>query len=103
MRQNYHKGFTPINRILSKTAKNYHLESALYRHEALKQWEKVAGEFIENANGQTKAIDFKKGVLTIACLSREAAYQVRVMVERLILALNQILGKRLIYAIAVEV
>lgn len=102
-KQNYHKGFTSIDKLLKNSAKEYHLEGALYRHRTLKQWERVAPGFIEDAENLTKAIDFKKGILTIACLTREAAYQVKIMAERLIMALNQILGKQLIYAIYIEV
>lgn len=102
-KKNQYKGFTQINKVLAGTAKNYNLENALYRHKTLRQWEKVAPGFIEDAGQQTKAIDFKKGILTIACLTREAAYQVKIMAERLIIALNQILGRQLIYAIYIEV
>ena len=102
MKPNYQKGFTPIEKLLKNSAKEYHLENAIYRHKTLKHWESVAIGFIEDAQNLTKAIDFKKGVLTVACLTREVAYQVKVMAERLILALNQVLGRQLVYAIYIE-
>ncbi len=100
--KNYNKGFTPINKVIGNSAKNYNLENALHKHQALKHWEVIAAGFIEGAENLTKALDFKKGVLTIACLSKEVAYKVKFMAERLISALNEVLGKRLIYAIYVE-
>jgi len=102
-KQNYQKGFTPIGKLLKKTAKDYNLESALYRHKTLAGWQKVAGGFIEEAAEKTKALDFNKGVLTVACLSREAAYKIKLMAEQIIVALNESIGKRVIYAIYVEV
>jgi hypothetical protein len=51
----------------------------------------------------TQAIDFKKGILVIACLSKDIASQVRLLSDRIIHALNQVLGKQLVYAIHVEV
>jgi Dna[CI] antecedent, DciA len=102
-KQNFNKGFTPIDKLLKTTAKEYHLESALYRHKTLNCWQKVIAGFIEDDAIKTQAIDFNKGVLTVACLSREAAYKIKLMAERIISALNEVLGKRLVYAIYVEV
>jgi len=115
--QNFHKGFiqhhlfvpksgagfTPIGKLLKNTAKEYHLENALYRHKTLQSWQKVISGFIEESQNQTQAVDFNKGVLTVACLSREAAYKIKLMAERIIAALNEVIGKRVIYAIYVEV
>jgi hypothetical protein len=103
LKQNFHKkGFTPIDKLLKSAAKEYHLENALYRHKTLQSWHKVISGFIEEAQSQTQAVDFQKGVLTVACLSREAAYKIRLMSERIIAALNEVLGRRVVYAIYVE-
>ena len=102
-KQNYQKGFIPLNKLLKNTAKEYNLESALYRHKTLAGWQKVASGFIEDAAVKTKALDFNKGILTVACLSREVAYKIKLMAEQIIAALNEIIGKRVIYAIYVEV
>ena len=102
-KQNFNKGFSRINKVLDTTAKNYHLEAALAKHKTLKHWAEVAGAFIEEAKNLTQAINFEKGVLTVACVSKEVANQVKLLASRLIYALNQIIGKQLVYAIYVEV
>lgn len=100
---NYQKGFNKIDRVLKNTAKQYNLEGALNKHRALKHWDEIASGFVDEAQSLTKAVDFKKGVLTVACLSKEAARQVKLLAERIIYALNQVLGRQLVYAIYVEV
>jgi Dna[CI] antecedent, DciA len=101
-KQNYKKGFVPLDKLLKSTAKEYNLENALYRHQSIKNWQVVASGFIEEAKDFTQAIDFKRGVLTVACLSREVAYKVKLMAERIIEALNEVIGKRVVYAIYIE-
>lgn len=101
--KNNYNGFSRIDKVLNKTAKDYNLETALYKHQTLKYWHEVASGFVEDAKKLTQAIDFKRGVLTVACLSKEVANQVRLLSERIIYALNQIIGKRMVYAIYVEV
>ncbi len=101
--KNNYNGFSRIDKVLGKTAKDYNLETALYKHKTLKHWHEVASGFIEEARRLTQAIDFKKGVLTVACLSSEVASQVRLLAQRIIYALNQIIGKQMVYAIYVEV
>lgn len=96
-------GFSRIDKVLNKTAKDYNLEAALYKHQTIKYWHEVASGFIEEATKLTQAIDFKKGVLTVACLSHEVANQIRILSKRIIQELNQIIGKQMVYAIYVEV
>jgi hypothetical protein len=96
------KGFARIDKVLGETAKQYNLENAIYKHKALKYWHQVAGAFVEEAKNLTKAMDFQKGVLTIACLSREVASQVKLLAQRIIYALNEFLGRQMVFAIYVE-
>jgi len=102
-KQNFNKGFMPLKKLLKETAKEYHLESTLNRQKALTTWHGVVSGFIEDAQRLTQAVDFNKGVLTVACLSREAAYKMKLMAERIIAALNEVLGQRMVYAIYMEV
>jgi hypothetical protein len=97
-----YKNFSRIDKVLGKTAKNYNLESALYKHKTLKHWHEIASAFLDEAKELTKAINFEKGVLTVACLSREVATQVKFLAQRIIYALNQFLGKQMVFAIYVE-
>ena len=95
------KGFSRIDKVLKKTAKNYKLEDALVKHRAMKHWQQVASTFIAEDNSQTKAIDFKKGVLTIACLNREVAQKIKLLAIRIIESLNDLLGRRAVFAIQI--
>jgi len=96
------KGFSRIDKTLANTAKQYNLESAFYRHKTIKHWYEIAGSFILDIQTQTKPLDFKKGVLTIACLSREIAAKLRLLAQSIIQALNQFLGRPVIYALNLE-
>jgi|SRR6185436_18747156 len=100
--RNKNKGFTKIEKLVSQTAKQYNLETALYRHQTIKYWQDVAAAFVEEAKQYTQAIDFKKGVLTVACLSREVAFKIKLMSEKIISALNELVGKPVVYAIFIE-
>lgn len=102
-KKNTHKGFAKIDKLISQTAKQYNLETAGYKYQAIKYWGEVAGGFVDEASKLTQAVDFKKGVLTIACLSREVASKLRLLARNIIAALNQLLGKQVVYAIYVEV
>lgn len=99
----YNNGFSRIDKVLKKTAKDYNLETALYKHKTLKYWHEVAVGFIDEAQRLTQAIDFKKGILIVACLSHEVANQIRILSKRIIYELNQIIGKQMVYAIHLEV
>ena len=101
-KDNYNKGFSKIDKVLNKTAKHYNLENALYKHKALKHWAEIAAAFVEEAKELTQAIDFQKGVLTIACLSREVASKIKLLAQNIIRALNELLGRQMVYAIYVE-
>ena len=101
--RNQYKGFSKIDNLIKVTAKNYKLETALYRHKALKNWQSVAGSFVQEAANLSQAIDFKKGVLIVACLSKELASKLRLLAQNIVAALNHILGKTVIFGIYIEV
>lgn len=92
-----------MEKVLSQTAKQKKFEPALHRYQALKHWQEVAGEFLTEAKELTRATDLKNGILHIACLSKEIAYQLKLLASRIIYALNQAIGKNIIRAIQVEV
>ena len=46
-KDNYNKGFSKIDKVLSKTAKEYNLEAVMRRHRALKHWHEAVSAFIE--------------------------------------------------------
>ena len=75
---------------------------ALHKQKVVKHWEKAIGEFFEEGESQTKALDFKDGVLLIACLSKELAYKIKAYAQRIIYILNQLLGQELVYSIRLD-
>ncbi len=95
-------GFVPVGKILPVKSKEYKLDSALVRYKALKFWQTAAADFLENSGELTRALEFKNGVLVVACLSQELAYQIKVLSGRIIYVLNGLLGKNLVFAIRVE-
>ena len=84
------------------TAKRYKLEHALQKHQVLSHWEEVIAAFFQDATGQTKPLDFKNGTLTVACLSKELAYEIKLLTHRLLSAINDLLGAFVVRAIRVE-
>ncbi len=97
----YHK-FTKIEKVLKTTSKNYKLDAAVRKHQLLKAWQDIVRAFVSEAAETSKAIHFEKGVLLVACLSKEVAYQIKVLSQRIIYALNQFLGSTAVFAIQVE-
>ncbi len=91
-----------INASLHRTIKKYKIEDKVRSHQALSQWEKVIAEFMPQAAQKTMAISLEKGVLKIAALSKDLAYDIHLYQKRLIEALNEIIGKRLVFVIVCE-
>ncbi|HVY68134.1 MAG TPA: DciA family protein [Patescibacteria group bacterium] len=100
---NKKKGFAKIGFLLDATASRRHWEGVWQRQRALAAWQGVAAAFLEETAELTRAIGFDKGVLTVACLSKAAASRIRLLSQNLITALNEWLGRRLVYAIYLEV
>ena len=103
MLQKSKSGFTKVGKVLPKTVKQYNLQPAIDKHSVLKIWHQAASGFLDEVCAQTKAIDFKKGVLCVACLSQEIAYQIKLLARRIIYVINQILGRDLVWSLSVEV
>ena len=102
-KKNYRSGFRRIDALILQSARSRHLEGALYRHKVLRSWQDIASGFLEEAKELSQAVDLKNGVLTIACLSRELAARIKLLARRIIAAINQMLGRAVVYAIAIEV
>ncbi len=97
------QGFTSIQKVLPNKLKQYKLEAAFYKHQAIKHWNEAAGKFINQAKDQTKAIDLKNGILVVACLSKELAYEIRMIVERIVYEINKLIGKSVVFGIHMEI
>lgn len=77
-------------------------QKALHRQKVIKHWDKAISEFFEEGQNLTKVMDFKDGVLLIACLSKELAYKIKAYAQRIIYILNQLLGQELVYSIRLD-
>ena len=95
------KGFVPIARII-KSSPNKKFQQALIKSRARNRWEQVLCSFFTEAAGQTEVVDFRSGVLVVACLSKELAYKIRLLANRILEALNQVLKSRAVFALQLE-
>ncbi|GAC1412807.1 MAG: hypothetical protein NVSMB66_2970 [Candidatus Doudnabacteria bacterium] len=91
-----------INKTLNSAIKKYKIEDKVKQHQLLAVWEKVISEFMPNAARKTMAIAFEKGVLRVASLTKEVAYEINLYKRRIIEALNSVLGRQLVFAIVCE-
>lgn len=103
MKPKYNKGFTPMGNVLSDRIKEYKLQGAFYKHQALKYWASVIVGYVAEAKEQTRAIDLRNGVLVIACLSKDLAYQIKLLAQRIIAEINRLIGQSVVFAIYTEV
>jgi hypothetical protein len=101
-KQKYHKGFTKVGKVLPDRIKEYKLQKTFYKHQAIKHWDETAAHFFGDAWQQVKAVDLKNGTLIVACLSKELAYQIKLLAKRIIEKLNTLIGKNVVYVINVE-
>ncbi len=97
------KSFESLGRVIGQVAREKKMVGAVNRYKILKNWERAVSSFITQAGDTTRALDVKNGVLFIACLNREVAYQIKLLAARIIELLNQLVGKQVVYAINVEV
>ncbi len=103
MKSNNQKGFNSVGAVLPGRIKQYKLQKAFYKHQAIRYWRDAAMGFAEELGKETKAIDLKNGILIVACLSKELAYQIKILAQRIIEYINQLIGKQVVYAISVEI
>lgn len=92
-----------IDGLLYDLAKTHKLEAVLQKQTVSKNWENILSGFFEKSQGQTKVLDLKNGVLVVASLDKQLAYEIKVLAQRIIYALNSFLGGQFIFAIRVVV
>jgi hypothetical protein len=102
MKQKKYNGFQKIDNLVAAFGKEKKLEEALDRYKVLRLWDHVVEGFFKEAKNQTKAMDFKKGRLLVACLSEELAYKIKVLSQRIIYALNSALKKNKVFALEIQ-
>ncbi len=91
-----------INKTLYANIRKYKIEDKVKAAELLKLWEPVIADFMPEAALKTMAVTYEKGVLKIAVLSKDIAYQIHLYQKRLIEMLNNLLGRRMVFRIVCE-
>ncbi len=94
--------FNTVGDLIPKMLQERHLGEIVEEQRVLRTWERVAPGFLTESTEQTKAIEFKKGRLVIACLSDELARKIIGLVEQITQAINEVLGKKMVFVIHVE-
>ena len=92
----------PVNKILNKKFDDPKLRNSYYRHLVMRKWTVAAAKFLDQAEALSKAVDFKNGVLLVACLSKELAYQIKLLASRIIEELNRLIGQAVVFGVYVE-
>lgn len=91
-----------IDKALKWQLKKYKIEDKVKAQQLLIAWEKIISDFLPNAAKQTMAYAYERGVMKIAVLSREIAYEINLYAKRIMDALNALVGKQLVYRIVCE-
>lgn len=92
-----------MGKVLSDRIQEYKLQPAFSKHQALKYWAKVVGAYLAEAKEQTRAVDLRNGVLVVACLTKDLAYQIKLLSHRIIAEINKLVGQVVVFAIHTEV
>jgi hypothetical protein len=95
--------FTNIKYIIPQTAKQHSAEQHFIKYKIYTAWEKVSPGFFAEASDLTKAINFKKGTLTVACLSKDLYNAIRQVSQQILRAINEFLGRQMVYSLVVEI
>ena len=101
-KRNYSSGFAKIDKVIKHSSTGSSFEEAFNKHQVIKYWEQIASAFLLEAKSLSKAVDLKQGKLIVACLSRELANKLYMFSEQIILALNDLIGRKVVYAIYIE-
>ncbi len=91
-----------IDKTLRGQIKKYKIEDKVKAQQMLNSWEKIISDFLPEAAHKTMAIAYERGILKIAALSREVAYEINLYAKRIIEALNALVGKQLVYRIVCD-
>ena len=95
-------GFEKIERAIIYKPRDKKIDESFWRYKAMRHWSEAIVGYFEEAKELTQAIDLKNGTLVIACLSKELARKIKIFAEKILQSLNELLGRRVIYALVVE-
>ncbi len=95
--------FVSIKHIIPQSARQHQAEAEFIKYKVINAWEKVSPGFFVEAAGLTKAINFEKGTLYIACLSKDLYFAIRQLAQQMLKAINGFLGRQMVYNLVIEV
>lgn len=96
------KGFVKIEKVIDYQQKSRKINESYWRYKAVKHWSEAASGFFEEAKELTSAVDLKNGILIVACLSIELSRKLKLFSEKIISALNEKLGEKVVFGLVVE-
>ncbi len=91
-----------IEFLVKKSLRTHKLETKVKQYSVCRDWESVVTGLFPNAEKKTMAISFENGILRVASLSKDIADQILVCQKRIIYALNEKIGRDLVYRIRCE-
>ena len=91
-----------INKTLNENIRRYHLDDKVKHYQICQVWEKVVTSFLPEAAAKTMAVAFEKGVLKVASLHKEVADKIRIFHDQIVKALNEFVGKKMVFQIVCE-
>ncbi len=91
-----------VGHLVKRAIKKHKLENQIKKYSVCRDWERVIIAVFPHAENKTMAVAFENGILHVASISREIADQIAVYQKRIIYALNEAIGKELVYRIRCE-
>ncbi len=85
-------GFQSLGRAAGGAADRLGLQQRLAAELVARSWGRAAEAFVSGAARLSRAVRFEAGRLTVACLSRELAEQLRRFTRSIVGALNRQIG-----------
>jgi hypothetical protein len=95
--------FVNIKQIIPQSAKQHQAEAQFTKYQIITAWGKVSPGFFTEAAELTKAVNFEKGTLYVACLSKDLYFAIRQLMQQILRALNEFLGRNLVFNLVVEI
>lgn len=100
--RNKHSNFTSLKKLIPQAAELHKAERHYAKYQVFAAWEQAVVGFFAEAKQLTKPIEFEKGKLIVACLSQDLQTLLKQVAQQLLRALNDLLGKTLVYSLVIE-
>lgn len=95
-------GFQPLKTSISNSAKRHQIEDRYLLRRISDSWSRVVEAFVRGAADISRAVTLHRGVLTVACLSAQAAQELERFSSSIAAAINSLLGMSVVSSISVD-